>query len=169
MPDSRILYFAYGSNMSSRRLYSRLPEARWLGAARLEGHALRFHKVGQRDGSGKCDACPTGGPDDRVWGVVYSLARSELDRLDHIEGRGAGYQRRNVLVLTPTGERLEAQTYIATHIDPSLKPWDWYRCHVLRGAREAALPDEYIAAIEAVAAKADPDRVRHARELAIYE
>lgn len=169
MPDSRILYFAYGSNMSRRRLRSRLPGARRLDSARLDGHALRFHKVGQRDGSGKCDAAPTGDVTDRVWGVLYALSLTELARLDHIEGRGEGYERWSLPVMTSSGERFSAQTYIATHTDPLLKPFDWYRCHVLRGAREAALPGDYIATIEAVAADRDPDPDRRARELAIYD
>jgi len=168
MSDARILYFAYGSNMSSRRLYARLPEACWLGTAGLAGHLLRFHKVGQRDGSGKCDAAPTGDVRNRVLGVVYALSATDLDRLDRIEGRGAGYERRTVVVRARSGESLEAQTYIATHTDPALEPLDWYRFHVLSGAREAALPEDYIAAIQAMSVKVDPDPERCARELAIY-
>lgn len=169
MPEDRILYFAYGSNMSSRRLYSRLPEARWLGAARLEGHALRFHKVGQRDDSGKCDAAPTGDPNDRVWGVVYALSAADLIRLDRIEGRGEGYDRWTVAVVAASGKPVEAQTYVATCTDPMLTPLDWYLFHVIQGAREAALPRDYVAGIETVAAARDPDSARRARELAIYQ
>ena len=51
-----MLYFAYGSNLSSARMAARVPSARVVARAQLPGHALRFHKVG-RDGSAKCDAC----------------------------------------------------------------------------------------------------------------
>ena len=36
------LYFAYGSNMSTPRLQARLPHARPLGPAWLDGHRLAF-------------------------------------------------------------------------------------------------------------------------------
>jgi hypothetical protein len=48
-------YFAYGSNMSLRRLRTRVPSAVKLGNATLFGHQLKFHKRSQ-DGSAKCDA-----------------------------------------------------------------------------------------------------------------
>lgn len=46
-------YFAYGSNLCVRRLRRRVPSARALGPARLDGWTLRWHKRGE-DGSGKC-------------------------------------------------------------------------------------------------------------------
>lgn len=53
--NGNILYFAYGSNMSSARLRARVPSCRPIGIAFLPGHELRFHKR-SKDGSGKCDA-----------------------------------------------------------------------------------------------------------------
>jgi gamma-glutamylcyclotransferase len=51
---------------------------------------------------------------------------------------------------------------------PGPLPLDWYKEHVLRGARALQLPGAYIATIEAVAADVDVDHVRRARELSIY-
>ncbi|NNL06239.1 MAG: gamma-glutamylcyclotransferase, partial [Gammaproteobacteria bacterium] len=84
------------------------------------------------------------------------------------EGLGNGYEDRQVSVVVPGGDTIIANTYYATHIDASLKPFHWYKEHVLRGAREHVLPDEYIAAIEAVHAIDDPDMDNHAAELSIY-
>ena len=54
-PDApTLLYFAYGSNMSSVRLRARVNSAQPLGVARLPGHRLRWH-MHSLDGSGKCD------------------------------------------------------------------------------------------------------------------
>lgn len=163
-----VLYFAYGSNMSVARLKQRVPSARSLGAADLKGHRLAFHKRGRLDRSGKCDAAHTGRPEDCVCGVLYSIAAAELAALDRIEGRGAGYERHTVSVVSTSGERYEAETYIATEVDSSLRPLDWYKEHVLRGARAAGLRADYIAFIEAVAADVDADAGRRERELAIY-
>jgi hypothetical protein len=63
---------------------------------------------------------------------------------------------------------LEAFTYYATNIDPDLKPLDWYKEHVIRGARENELPIEYIRTIEAVDFVEDSDVERHDEELSIY-
>jgi gamma-glutamylcyclotransferase len=154
--------------MSVQRLAARVPSARLIGAATLAGHALRFHKPGSRDGTGKCDAFATGLAADVVAGALYSILASELPQLDAVEGAGFGYDRRCVPVTTAQGERVAAQTYLATLRSDGLRPLDWYKEHVLRGARALGLPPAYVAAIEAVAADPDPDPVRHQRELAIY-
>ena len=164
----RILYFAYGSNMALERLRSRVPSAERSCCGFLSGHQLKFHKRGRTDGSGKCDAERTGNPNDKVLGVLYSMRSDELPLLDKVEGQGYGYERRTVKVTSGTNEVLDAETYIATDVDSRLRPFDWYKEHVLRGARAADLPADYIASIDAVIADADPDKERRIRELAIY-
>ncbi|MDX1346570.1 MAG: gamma-glutamylcyclotransferase, partial [Sedimenticolaceae bacterium] len=121
-----------------------------------------------KDGSAKCDARLTGIYRDAVLGVLYSMSRDDLAILDRIEGRGAGYDRHTLAVTDSSGRRMAAETYIATHIDSSLRPFGWYLEHVLQGAVATGLPDDYVAAIREVPAAMDPDRLRHARELAIY-
>lgn len=163
----QVHYFAYGSNMSQLRLNMRVQSAKPLGIATLTGHMLEFHKVG-KDGSAKCDARHTGRGLDAVLGVLYRLRSDELAILDRIEGRGAGYDRRTLIVTDSIGQTMTAETYIATRIDSSLRPFSWYREHVLQGALATGLPDSYVAMIRAVPATRDPDMQRHARELAIY-
>lgn len=160
-------YFAYGSNMSLRRIRARVPDATVLSTATLPGYRLAFHKIG-RDGSGKCDvqAIPT--EHAAVHGVVYRIREQDKPRLDAWEDLGRGYVERRVRVHLADGSSTEAFLYAAVLIDPALKPYPWYKAHVLYGAREAGLPDAYIAAIEAVDTVADPDPLRHARETAIY-
>lgn len=164
---SSITYFAYGSNMSLSRLRARAPSARRLGRYVLESHALRFHKSG-RDGSGKCDAFLTADPADKVVGVVFNINPAEKAWLDEVEGLGAGYNEKSVVVEGEAGERLEAFTYWATHIDETLKPYSWYKHHVLTGAREAGLPIGYIECIEAIECLEDPDSKRANTERAIH-
>lgn len=163
-----LTYFAYGSNMSSRRLKARIPSARVVGTGHLPGHRLAFHKFSHVDLSAKCDAHPSGDPEDRVYGVIYSIAAIEKPRLDSVEGVGNGYEEKEVLVQTEAGT-VRAFTYAATRIDPSLKPYLWYKEHVLRGAREHGLAPDYLGFLNAVQAIPDPDRERHFRELSIYD
>ena len=148
--DDAYLYFAYGSNMSSERLRDRTPSAISLGRARLPGYALRWHKLG-RDGSGKCDIEPSGAPGTAVWGVLYQIDGGEKDHLDTVEGLGVGYDEETVRVQTGTVVR-EAVTYKARpdRIDPALRPLAWYKAHVLCGATEHGLPDEYVRGIASV-------------------
>ena len=70
-PPEPVVYFAYGSNMSTARLRGRVPSCKPLGVATLPGHALRFHKR-SADKSGKCNAFASGN-DNSVIGVPVQL------------------------------------------------------------------------------------------------
>jgi gamma-glutamylcyclotransferase (GGCT)/AIG2-like uncharacterized protein YtfP len=162
-----LLYFAYGSNMSTARLRERIGSVRRVAVARLTAHALRFHKRG-RDGTAKCDACYTGERNDTVYGVVFGIPAHARSRLDAFEGAGNGYEPEQVTVTALGGSTLRALTYRATHIDTGLLPLHWYHEHVLRGALEHGLPPEYIDAIRRISVLEDPDQGRAARELALH-
>lgn len=167
-PDTPVLlYFAYGSNMSSPRLLKRVGSARAIATAHLPGHVLRFRKRG-RDGSAKCDACYTGLARDVVRGVIFEIAAGDKPRLDEQEGLGRGYGEKTVTVTDAQGRGYRAFAYYALQIDPALRPYHWYREHVLRGALEHDLPKAYIAAIRAVESIGDPESGRVECELAIY-
>jgi gamma-glutamylcyclotransferase (GGCT)/AIG2-like uncharacterized protein YtfP len=160
-------YFAYGSNMSQRRLGDRIDCGSPLGIYTLARHQLRFHKAGT-DGSAKCDAFYTGGLADAIHGVLYRIDRAGKSVLDRIEGLGNGYEEKVVEVADGTGSIVEAITYYATHIDDSLLPFHWYKQHVLVGAQETGLPPHYVAHIENMAATDDPDPLRQAKQLSLY-
>lgn len=162
-----LLYFAYGSNLSSARMGARVPAAALVARAELREHRLLFHKIG-RDGSAKCDACFTGAAADAVLGVVYRLPAADSNVLDRIEGLGSGYARKQVAVVSFAGAILEAFTYCATRTASGLQPFHWYREHVLRGTLEHGLPAQYIASIEAVSPTDDPGRMRAQREISVH-
>lgn len=157
-----LLYFAYGSNMLSKRLRARVPSAVQRGIGYICGHRLIFDKR-SADGSGKCDAESTLVPEDRVFGVVYEIDPSQKAQLDRAEG---GYAQKNVEVIS--GEAtFRAITYYATRKDPSLRPYHWYKQYVLAGARENSLPLEYIKLIESIESVEDPGTSRAARAQAV--
>lgn len=165
--SNRMNYFAYGSNMSLARLRARVPSAEKIGSFMLWEHSLRFHKVG-RDDSGKCDAFETKNSDDFLVGVLFTIDAGEKDHLDSIEGLGCGYEQKWVHVSNGAGPEYEAATYYATSIDSALQPYAWYKDHVLIGARESALPADYIRDIERVEHLEDPDRSRDRLERAVH-
>lgn len=170
-PDA-FLYFAYGSNMSRRRLNhaDRAPSAMPAGAAVAHGYRLVFDKVSM-DGSGKADCEHTGDPDHRVCGGLFRIPKAELGALDRMEGavgRNPGYRRTEIDLVTDEGP-VKAVTYIACRKTAGLKPYSWYRKHVIVGAREFDLPPAYIQAVEQLDVQEDPDKAREAKELAIYQ
>ena len=152
--------------MSSKRLKSRIGSAKMIGIGILHGHRLEFHKV-SKDGSGKCDVVPS--ESDKVYGALFKIDEEQKTKLDKLEGLNKGYAEKTVVVeLMESGETICAATYYATEIAPKLKPYTWYKKHVLTGATEAKLPASYIARIKNVEADKDPDKKREAKELRIY-
>lgn len=166
---NKVLYFAYGSNMLSRRLRSRdrAPSAAAVGIGFVIGHRLAFDKV-SADGSGKCDMEATSIPTDRVYGVLYEIDPAEKPNLDRAEGLGAGYREEPVPVATASGTR-DATTYIATSKNPALRPYHWYKALVVAGAVEHGLPAAYIEWSRTFDSKVDPDARRRAEnELVLF-
>jgi gamma-glutamylcyclotransferase len=151
-------YFAYGSNMLTRRLTGRTPSAVVFGSASICGHKLTFDKI-SNDGSGKCDMESTGNTDDVTWGVLFCIDAAEITALDKAEGLGHGYRKETIRVCK-AGQEVSAFAYVATRKDPDLEPYHWYKNLVLAGCREHGLPDVYIAAIERVPSKSDGDKQR---------
>lgn len=143
-------YFAYGSNLHPCRLTERIATAQLLGTACLEGHVLRYNKLG-RDGSGKCNIEVSG--EAQVFGAVYRFARSNRALLDRHE---SGYVVRQVKVSLTTGW-LSCYTYTAdrNHRNHNLRPFHWYKELVIAGARFLQLPLAYQQQI--AACQSDPD------------
>jgi gamma-glutamylcyclotransferase len=162
-------YFAYGSNMLTRRLnaFERGPSARAIAVGSLLGRQLRFHKVGL-DASGKCDIAVSDAATDRVYGVLFEIDAAEKLALDRLECAGGGYRSIPVSVQIES-EAVTAETYVAQRISAELKPFHWYKALVVAGAIEHDLPADYIGALRAVAAIEDPDEARRHRNLALLE
>jgi gamma-glutamylcyclotransferase len=159
--NERELYFAYGSNMLTKRLCERVPSAVARGVAFLPGHLLTWDKPSD-DGSGKCNIENTGDKNDRVYGVLFSLDRNDKVQLETWEG--AGYSEMRVEVRSLGGPQ-QVFTYCAAASDPKLKPYRWYKSLVIAGAREHHLPEDYIQALDGIESQDDSDTTRALRAL----
>lgn len=106
-----------------------------------------------------------------MFGVVFDLDESELLKLDRFEGAGKGYDRKDnfPVHVADSQEPLNVVTYIASPscIDLKLEPFDWYLNLVIAGARQHALPPEYVSALEATPSTTDPDTNRQSRREAM--
>lgn len=159
----RIRYVAYGSNLHPTRLTERVPSARLRGCVALEGYELRFHKRGV-DGSGKCNIVEAPG---RVFAAVFDLDLGERHRLDAAESLGTGYRE---MQLTVRGHgRCFTYTAIESQIDDELLPYSWYKSLVLLGCAFNGFSREYLASVEAVPERRDPDRDRHLENMRLVE
>jgi len=168
-PAPDFLCFAYGSNMSSRRLTTpgRAPSATRVAVGYVPGRRLTFDKVSTRARSGKCDCDATGELTDRVCGIVYRIAISERAALDAAEGLHHGY-RDEILTVIAEDATHRALAYVATDKRPVLPVFDWYVEHVFAGAAENGLPSGYVQAIRQVPTVVDESERRAAKERALY-
>lgn len=152
------LYFAYGSNLYLPRMTQRVPSAVPLGVAQLPGYRLTFDKLADC-GSTKCTIEATEEEAKTVWGTVYRIDPAEQPRLD--EAEGPDYEIIDIEVCMSAGERLAVFTYRARpECVGSGSPFVWYRDLVLQGARQHALPADYVNRIAQVTAIPDPNTAR---------
>jgi hypothetical protein len=157
--------FAFGSNMCSGRFrdYKVSPDCPGR-AALLSNYRLVFNKKSTKDLSGKANVTFHEGSE--VWGVLYSIPDSDLQKLDKGEG---GYQKVRLTVRPANSGGIEAWVYVAKKPgdDPALLPYTWYKRFLVEGAREHSLSEEYVAELERIEAvqDADPERDRRKRAL----
>lgn len=143
----KILYFAYGSNMSSARLRSRVTSAELMGPAFLKDVRMLFNKC-SKDGSGKANLVES--PGDVTWGVLHEIDVQDLDKLDKVEG---GYDRVTVQVWKSDGNVVKSVTYITTNLTDDPRAYEWYKEYILAGAKESNIPKDYIAYLEGLPSK----------------
>jgi cation transport regulator ChaC len=141
-------YFAYGSNMQAATLRGRRGiEPLDVRVGRLPGYRLCFDIPIGAGARGVANLAID--VEAHVWGVAYLLTGDQHERLDRTEGVPAGvYRRLPVHVATPAGS-LAAETYISERRDPSRLPSFRYLGLLREGAREHALPADWLSVLEA--------------------
>ena len=101
---------------------------------------------------------------------MYAIDPAERHKLDAAEGLNKGYRDATVSVVDAQGRRKKALVYLATpdFINDSLRPYTWYKHHVLTGVFEHRLPADYVIEfVESVEAQPDPDEERDRRERSV--
>jgi cation transport regulator ChaC len=138
-----VFYFAYGSNMDEFQMRERCPTARLRFVARLRNHELCF----PRCSSGRHGGVSSVRPARRrvVWGVVYALTDTDLDKLNSCEGyhtdRDAAENSYNPVemeVEKPNGKKHRCIVYIATLQEPGnfLPSLEGYLNYIIRSAEQ---------------------------------
>ena len=138
-------YFAFGANMARRVLVDRRGiEPIASRAAVVREFALRFGLRGLPYLE-PAFATLVASSGSTVHGVLHTLRRVDLERLDRIE---ASYDRVDVVAETSDG-RFEATAYVARRLSRERIPSRRYLRLLIEGAREHGLPEDYVAELEA--------------------
>ncbi len=106
----QVIYFAYGSNLSTRQMRARCATARVEARAVLRHHVLAFDGFSARWGGPVATLVPARGAE--VEGLLYRLQPADLRALDRHEGYPFVYERLRLLVTDEHGRRRHAEVYL---------------------------------------------------------
>ena len=125
-----INYFAFGSNMSAKRMHDRLGWSPSRSGAILLDYDMVFNKH-SNDG-GKANIIYSRG--DLVEGILYSVNEEDLVILDKFEGVAAKQYRRNDIEVRKNDKKLiPAVTYQALNTGEISAPTKEYLNYILEG------------------------------------
>jgi gamma-glutamylcyclotransferase len=160
--EGNMLFFAYDDKMYTPLLEEILPDCVCIGQGVLVSYKLYFHRMSEKDHSGKCNIIKVNDLSQEVYGVLYELPCRDKHLLDKAEHLGFGAQEIALKVKLKSGEEVYASTFIAnkSHILEDLVPYTWYKELVIEGARAHGLPKSYIHHLEGYASQNDPNLQR---------
>ena len=150
-PDDAVWYFAYGANMHDSAFLQRrrMQPMEWR-VGRIKDYRLRFNLEGRPKGRA-APANISSEPGAEVWGVLYSITRRELVRLNASEGiPGWRYRPLWLEAEDEQGNDLTAVTYIADGNDADGNPSLRYITLLREGARAHGLSAKWITFLEGV-------------------
>ncbi|XP_054721023.1 gamma-glutamylcyclotransferase-like [Uloborus diversus] len=138
------LYFAYASNLFTKRMRLNCPSAKPKCVAELKNFRFAFIEYADLWKGG----CATIVEDDvdSVWGVVWEISKEHEEALNKQE---VGYTPIHVKVYKDNVE-LPCKTYQRPPCIGISKPSLIYKTVFVRGAKEHGLPEWYIKKLEAI-------------------
>ena len=166
--EERMFYFGYGSNMLTERLCKRCSSAEKIQPSMGSQHLLKGWKftfsklsISYDKGNGKGNIERTENSQDKVYGVIFSILKSEEKELDRMEGFPTenGYDKESFEIIDEKNseENLENVMvyYKREHDTNNPIPFDWYKEYITKGAEQHKLPESYIKKLENMESKID--------------
>uniref|UniRef100_A0A1Q3FPQ2 gamma-glutamylcyclotransferase n=2 Tax=Culex tarsalis TaxID=7177 RepID=A0A1Q3FPQ2_CULTA len=153
-------YFAFGSNLWSKRLHMGSPTAVRKGYGYLENFRLDFFHYAARWRGAPATIVEQQG--HRVWGALWEINATNLPDLDKQEGvHNQVYKALTLPVRTPSGETLECRVYQLVKNPAPLEvgeeerpferqPSKTYMDVIIRGATETGLPEDYVQFLQTI-------------------
>ncbi|KAJ8686316.1 hypothetical protein QAD02_022110 [Eretmocerus hayati] len=157
--EATFLYFAYGSNMLTKRIHINNPTAVQKYIGFIENHRLDFNGFSKRWQGAVATIVPHTSSDLKVWGVVWKINMKDLPHLDDQEGvKFNSYFAKSVTVNIPGGNRVEARVYEQCRLPdkyvrpdllpPERQPSLVYLSTMTEGAKEFGIPENYVRYLE---------------------
>ncbi len=143
------IYFAYGTLLELTEIHRFCPNAESAGVFRLEGYRLGFAACGPDPSIGGCTLVKD--PDNTMYGVLYKMSLKERQNLDKASGYDTGlWAKLEITVLDNDDNPVQANTSIIPNPSGPHEPPASYTRPILAGAKEIALPPQYIEQLEAI-------------------
>jgi gamma-glutamylcyclotransferase len=127
-------YFAYGANLSKKRMANIAPGSKPKFSAALPNHKLIFTGYSRTSKGGTASIKPIRG--QRVSGAIYEVTDADLRKLDRDEEYPAITNRLNIIVWTDANDYVEAITYIKKEQSTETKPSADYLNIIREGYRD---------------------------------
>ena len=152
-PFNMTKYFAYGSNLDLSQMKRRCPEYRLISKGSLSGYSLTFNRFSNGWGGGVADVIQD--QDSKVWGLVFEISDSDLERLDRYEGyhkdQTSMYERWKALIDTPNGQISDVWVYTVVEKQKFVQPTLEYLQIIKDAAVRWNFPKDYQQTLELVA------------------
>ena len=161
-----MILFAYAGNMNINEFSKTVPSAKKIGVARLHGYNFAFNKTAD-DQSSKANIKPSTDPDDIVWGLLIQLDDNEKANFYNPDTWSSDLKLEPVKCIDLDEEIHHAETFVAQPhaVNTHLLPYDWYHKKIIRLAKFAQLPVQYINKLFLMSFKTDPDLNRRQSRL----
>ena len=143
-----MLYFTYGSFLNMENIKKHCPNAEFVSTAILPNFEVRFNYMSEDYQTGVTGA--EFAPGKLAYGVLYDIPHTEIEeKLDIVESVPEGYYyRQTVMVVKNNGDLVHAQCYHTAEPKGPFKSNRTYVSHMLKGAKEHGLNQDYVRELE---------------------
>ena len=143
-------YFAYGSNLDLLQMKRRCPLSKLISKGMLPDYRLTFNRYAPGWGGGVADVIQD--VDSEVWGLIFEISDSDLERLDHYEGcykdQTSLYERWKTVIDTPNGQVDDVWVYTVVEKQKFVQPTLEY-LHIIKDAAVRwDFPKNYLQSLE---------------------
>ena len=141
-----IKYFAYGSNLDLPQMKRRCPSSKLISKGSLSGYRLTFNRFSSGWGGGVADVIKE--QDSKVWGLIFEISDTDLERLDRYEGYHKDwtslYERWETVIDTPNGQISDVWVYTVVEKQEFVKPTLEYLQIIKDAAVKWNFPETYL-------------------------
>jgi gamma-glutamylcyclotransferase (GGCT)/AIG2-like uncharacterized protein YtfP len=142
-------YFAYGSNLDLLQMQLRCPDAQFVSTAKLDGYRVCFPRRSVIRDCAVISIEPS--MSECVWGALYELDGTDIQRLDEREGYDKRrdralnqFNRITVRVETADERAVVAEVYVAVATPNPGQPSPQYVGYLVASAAECGLPKSHL-------------------------